>query len=108
MCRYAVLQLDIQYDSFIRTTDAQHEVRIHVTKGSRCEPYKLGPHLSTMSRTFWSHAHPAVPSPPQALVAELLMRCNEAGDIYKADYSGYYCVDCEEYKVRRGVSLTRS
>jgi methionyl-tRNA synthetase len=32
-------------------------------------------------------------------VAELLMRCNEAGDIYKADYSGYYCVDCEEYKV---------
>jgi methionyl-tRNA synthetase len=32
-------------------------------------------------------------------VAELLLRCNEAGDIYKADYSGYYCVDCEEYKV---------
>jgi methionyl-tRNA synthetase len=32
-------------------------------------------------------------------VAELLLRCGEAGDIYKADYSGYYCVDCEEYKV---------
>lgn len=32
-------------------------------------------------------------------MAELLLRCNEAGDIYKTDYSGYYCVDCEEYKV---------
>lgn len=39
--------------------------------------------------------------PAQALVAELLTRCSEAGDIYKADYNGFYCVDCEEYKVRR-------
>jgi len=51
-------QLDIQYDSFIRTTDPHHE----------------------------------------ALVGELLTRCYEAGDIYKANYEGYYCVDCEEYK----------
>ena len=35
----------------------------------------------------------------QALVGELLTRCSEAGDIYKANYEGYYCVDCEEYKV---------
>lgn len=34
----------------------------------------------------------------QALVAELLQRCSDAGDIYKANYEGYYCVDCEEYK----------
>lgn len=40
----------------------------------------------------------------KALVAELLARCNEAGDIYKANYSGYYCVDCEEYKVQ-GLAL---
>lgn len=57
---YQVLwdQLDIKCDSFIRTTDPQHE----------------------------------------ALVAELLQRCYDAGDIYKANYEGYYCVDCEEYK----------
>lgn len=27
-CCCVALQLDVQYDSFIRTTDAQHEVRI--------------------------------------------------------------------------------
>ncbi|KAI3437932.1 hypothetical protein D9Q98_000376 [Chlorella vulgaris] len=50
--------LDIGYDSFIRTTDARHE----------------------------------------ALVCSVLERVWEAGDIYKADYEGFYCVDCEEYK----------
>lgn len=34
----------------------------------------------------------------EALVAELLQRCYDAGDIYKANYEGFYCVDCEEYK----------
>ena len=24
--------------------------------------------------------------------------CRNRGDIYKAKYEGYYCVDCEEYK----------
>ena len=52
------MQLDIAYDSFIRTTDARHE----------------------------------------ALVREVLERVWARGDIYAADYSGYYCVDCEEYK----------
>ena len=51
-------QLDISYDSFIRTTDAKHE----------------------------------------GLVAAVLERVWQRGDIYKADYEGYYCVDCEEYK----------
>ena len=51
-------QLDIAYDSFIRTTDARHE----------------------------------------SLVREVLERVGARGDIYAADYSGYYCVDCEEYK----------
>ncbi|KAL4424484.1 hypothetical protein ABPG77_006793 [Micractinium sp. CCAP 211/92] len=50
--------LDIAYDSFIRTTDGPHE----------------------------------------ALVSAVLERVWQRGDIYKADYEGYYCVDCEEYK----------
>ena len=54
------IQLDISYDSFIRTTDAKHE----------------------------------------ALVASVLERAWDNGDIYKSNYEGYYCVDCEEYKVR--------
>ncbi len=42
--------------------------------------------------------------PAQALVAELLTRCSEVGDIYKADYNGFYCVDCEEYKVHGALT----
>ena len=34
----------------------------------------------------------------EALVAAVLDRVWEKGDIYKANYEGYYCVDCEEYK----------
>ena len=55
-----MLQRDISYDSFSRTTDAKHE----------------------------------------ALVRTVLEQVWENGDIYKSDYEGYYCVDCEEYKVR--------
>lgn len=28
----------------------------------------------------------------------MLERVWERGDIYKANYEGWYCVDCEEYK----------
>ncbi|KAF8062044.1 OVA1 [Scenedesmus sp. PABB004] len=34
----------------------------------------------------------------EALVREVLTRVWERGDIYKAAYAGWYCVDCEEYK----------
>lgn len=34
----------------------------------------------------------------EELVAEVLQRVWDKGDIYKAAYSGWYCVDCEEYK----------
>ena len=57
-CPCTALQLDIGYDSFIRTTDPKHE----------------------------------------SLVASVLESVWARGDIYKADYEGYYCVDCEEYK----------
>lgn len=34
----------------------------------------------------------------EVLVAEMLERAWARGDVYRAAYSGYYCVDCEEYK----------
>ncbi|PNH09946.1 Methionine--tRNA ligase [Tetrabaena socialis] len=33
-----------------------------------------------------------------ALVVDVLSRCWDKGDIYAADYEGWYCVDCEEFK----------
>ena len=33
----------------------------------------------------------------KALVSKVLQRAHEAGDIYKAAYSGRYCVGCEKY-----------
>lgn len=32
------------------------------------------------------------------LVVDVLKRCWDKGDIYSADYEGWYCVDCEEFK----------
>ncbi|MGH7469942.1 MAG: methionine--tRNA ligase [Longimicrobiales bacterium] len=34
----------------------------------------------------------------QRAVVELIRRINEAGDLYKSSYSGYYCVGCEAFK----------
>mmetsp|Transcript_11687 Transcript_11687/g.20754 ORF Transcript_11687/g.20754 Transcript_11687/m.20754 type:complete len:564 (+) Transcript_11687:10-1701(+) len=34
----------------------------------------------------------------EALVVELLKRAWDKDDIYKANYEGWYCVDCEEFK----------
>lgn len=59
------LQLDIEYDKFIRTTDRKHE----------------------------------------AVVNEFYSRVLNSGDIYRADYEGLYCVNCEEYKVNLCVNF---
>ena len=56
---WILLQLDIAYDKFIRTTESKHE----------------------------------------AIVKEFYAKVLASGDIYRADYEGLYCVNCEEYKV---------
>ena len=38
-----------------------------------------------------------------AVVATLLERVWERGDVYKAAYAGAYCVGCEEYKDADGM-----
>jgi methionyl-tRNA synthetase len=35
---------------------------------------------------------------------EMWKRCNDAGDIYKKSYTGFYCVGCEEYKTERELN----
>ena len=35
----------------------------------------------------------------EAVVNEFYSRVQANGDIYRADYEGLYCVNCEEYKV---------
>ena len=35
----------------------------------------------------------------EAIVKEFYSRVLNNGDIYRADYEGLYCVNCEEYKV---------
>ena len=34
----------------------------------------------------------------EKIVEEMVQRVEKRGDIYKAKYEGWYCVDCEEYK----------
>lgn len=33
----------------------------------------------------------------EKIVAEIIKKCNKAGDIYKGKYEGYYCTACEAY-----------
>lgn len=35
----------------------------------------------------------------EAVVKEFYSRVLNNGDIYRADYEGLYCINCEEYKV---------
>lgn len=35
----------------------------------------------------------------EAIVKEFYSKVLASGDIYRADYEGLYCVNCEEYKV---------
>lgn len=35
------------------------------------------------------------------VVSDFILKCNEAGDIYKGEYEGYYCVSCEGYYNKR-------
>lgn len=37
------------------------------------------------------------------VVRDILERVWEKGDIYKADYEGWYCVDCEEFKDEKEI-----
>jgi len=52
-------------------------------------------------KPLWAHSFRTPPcllaaTPPCA--SQVLERVWERGDIYKANYEGWYCVDCEEYK----------
>lgn len=41
----------------------------------------------------------------EAIVKEFYSRVLANGDIYRADYEGLYCVNCEEYKVDPCISV---
>lgn len=41
----------------------------------------------------------------EAIVKEFYSRVLANGDIYRADYEGLYCVNCEEYKVPSYATL---
>lgn len=56
--------LDIDYDDFIRTTDARHE----------------------------------------QVVQKLFQKIYDQGDIYKAEYSGWYCTPCETFFTERQLA----
>jgi len=44
----------------------------------------------------------------EALVKNVLERVWDRGDIYKASYEGWYCVDCEEYKDEAEMDADRN
>jgi methionyl-tRNA synthetase len=39
----------------------------------------------------------------EKLVQEVIKKCNENGDIYKGEYEGYYCTNCEAYYTEKDL-----
>jgi len=60
-----------------------------------CFAFSLGVQLDISYDKFIRTTDPK----HEAIVKEFYSRVLANGDIYRADYEGLYCVNCEEYKV---------
>lgn len=90
---------------FLTGTD-EHGEKIAAAAAARgMSPQEHCDDIATSYQALWAKLDIApdgfvrtTDAPHEGLVREVLTRVWERGDIYKAAYSGYYCVDCEEYK----------
>lgn len=78
--------MDISYDSFIRTTDKRHEVRLLA-----CNDHPV--HVKALIVTVLpALTYPSVGLLLQLVVKQLLQKVWDKGDIYKAKYEGKSCM----------------
>ncbi|CAL9118124.1 unnamed protein product [Musa textilis] len=90
---------------FITGTDEHGEKIAAAAEASGRNPRE---HCDTISQSYkilWRELHIAydkfirtTDSKHEAIVKEFYSRVLNNGDIYRADYEGLYCVNCEEYK----------
>lgn len=90
---------------FITGTDEHGEKIAAAAESNNCSPKE---HCDTISNTYkmlWRDLDIAydkfirtTDSSHEAVVKEFYSRVMKNGDIYRADYEGLYCINCEEYK----------
>ncbi|CAE7545097.1 OVA1 [Symbiodinium microadriaticum] len=102
LARYAKLRgADVHYV----TGMDEHGEKIAQTAASKDKtPQELVDGFAEEFQELWSlldveanHFARTTPDKHKAIVREMWQRCLENGDIYKKDYTGWYCVGCEAY-----------
>jgi methionyl-tRNA synthetase len=84
-------QLDISYDAFVRTTDAAHEAVVRELL-ERAWTSNAGAEADGSSSGNGNGA------PTTTTSGGPIATSSSSGVVYRAAYTGYYCVGCEEYK----------
>jgi len=102
LARYAKLRgADVHYV----TGMDEHGEKIAQTAASKDKtPQELVDGFAEEFQELWSlldveanHFARTTPEKHKAIVRDMWQRCLENGDIYKKDYTGWYCVGCEAY-----------
>ncbi|XP_077211488.1 methionine--tRNA ligase, chloroplastic/mitochondrial-like isoform X2 [Tasmannia lanceolata] len=95
---------------FVTGTDEHGEKIATAAAGQGCSPSEHCDAVSHAYRMLWKDLDIAYDkfirtTDPghEAIVKEFYSRVLNNGDIYRADYEGLYCVNCEEYKVQSWI-----
>ncbi|KAL9265824.1 Methionine--tRNA ligase, chloroplastic/mitochondrial-like protein [Drosera capensis] len=90
---------------FITGTDEHGEKIATAATASGCSPREHCDNISQSYKKLWKELNinydrfiRTTDPRHEAIVAEFYSKVLANGDIYRADYEGLYCVNCEEYK----------
>lgn len=102
MARYGQLRGAERH--FITGMDEHGEKIARTAAGRNMQPQQMVDEIAGQFSSLWEKLsiHPdhfarTTAAQHEIIVNEMWQRCLENGDIYKKDYSGWYCVGCEAY-----------
>lgn len=89
---------------YVTGMDEHGEKIAQTAAGQDKTPQELVDGIASEFQDLWAllkvqpdHFARTTPSQHKEIVHEMWQRCLDNGDIYKKDYTGYYCVGCEAY-----------
>lgn len=102
MARYGKLrEAEVHY---VTGMDEHGEKIARTAAGQDKTPQELVDGIATEFQDLWDllkvqpdHFARTTPAKHKEIVHEMWQRCLDNGDIYKKDYSGFYCIGCEAY-----------
>lgn len=94
------------YDVFLLTGTDEHGLKVQKSAEERgISPKELADQNSENFKRLWERMNISydkfirtTDEEHRAFVQEVFQKSYEAGDVYKGEYEGWYCVGCEEFK----------